>query len=315
MPRLLFIDKVLPEIWAELTAAGIECQDAGDLSRAQVLELLPDFDGLLIRSRLNVDRELLDRGGDRLGFVARWGVGTEHIDLDYAAQRGIRVYTSPEGSRDTVGEHTVGLLLMLMNHLGRADRQVRSGQWVRAANRATEVGGKTVGLLGYGNMGTATARRLSGFGCRVLAYDKYKRDYGDRYAEAASLETLWQEADVLSIHIPYEGNHYFVDGAFLDRFHKPVWLVNTARGLVLHTAELVERLKNGRVLGAALDVIEYEEQSFVHLDPRRQPAPFQYLLEADNVILTPHIAGWSHEAEYGHARTLASKIKAHFALD
>lgn len=313
MPQVLFIDKVLPQIWSELRAAGIDCHDATELTRAEVLERLPDYEGLLIRSRLTVDRELLDRG-QRLGFVARWGVGTEHIDLDYAAERGIRVYTSPEGSRDTVGEHTVGLLLMLMNHLGRADRQVRAGQWVRAANRATELGGKTVGLLGYGNMGTAAARRLAGFGCRVLAYDKFKTNYGDRYAAAADLETLWREADILSIHIPYEGNHYFVDGDFIDRFQRPIWLVNTARGLVVHTADLVERLQSGRVLGAALDVIEYEEQSFVHLDPRQQPAPFQYLLEADNVVLTPHIAGWSHEAEYGHARTLAAKIKAHFGI-
>jgi D-3-phosphoglycerate dehydrogenase len=292
-------------------AAGFICEDYAEASRAEVLAALPQCRGIVLRSRLNVDRELLDAGPD-LQFVARWGVGTEHIDLEYARERGVTVFTSPEGSRDTVGEHTVGLLLMLLNHLGRADRQVRDGQWVRGANRGTELGGKTVGILGYGNMGRAFAQRLSGFGCRVIAYDKYLDNYGDAYAEAVSLAQLQAEADILSLHIFYEGNHYLVDAAYLAAFAKPIYLINTARGAVVKTTDLVAALQSGRVLGAALDVIEYESQSFVHLDPRAQPASFQYLLGADNVILTPHIAGWSHEAEAGHGRTLADKIIAAF---
>lgn len=308
---ICFLDRVLPFLAEALTDAGFNCEDYAEASREEVLAALPHFQGIVLRSRLNVDRELLD-AAPNLQFVARWGVGTEHIDLDYAREREVTVFTSPEGSRDTVGEHTVGLLLMLLNHLGRADRQVRDGQWVRGGNRGTELGGKTVGILGYGNMGRAFAQRLAGFGCRVIAYDKYLDDYGDDYAEAVSLAQLQAEADILSLHIFYEGNRYLVDADYLGAFANPIYLVNTARGGIVKTADLVAALDAGRVLGAALDVIEYEEQSFVHLDPRAQPEPFQRLLAADNVILTPHIAGWSHEAEYGHGRTLADKIIAAF---
>lgn len=307
MPRILFVDNDHPVLMEQLTAAGFRCDDHRHSPREQLLEILPQYDGVVVRSRVNIDREWLERG-TRLKCVARWGVGTEHIDLQAAAELGITVFNSPEGSKETVGEHTMGLLLMVLNHLGRADRQVRNGQWIRGANRGTELGGKTVGILGYGNMGQALARRLQGWNARVVAYDKYRTGYGDQFAAAVSLEELQQTADILSIHIPLEGNHYFVNGAFLDAFAKPVFVVNTARGGVLHTADLVERLQSGKVPGAALDVIEYEEQSFLHLDPATQPAPFQYLLQADNVVLTPHIAGWSHEAEEGHGRTLARKM-------
>jgi D-3-phosphoglycerate dehydrogenase len=310
MQKVIFIDPAEPPLWQALADMGFQCDDRLKASRAEVLAALGEYEGMVIRSRLKVDRELLDHAPN-LRFVARSGVGVEHIDLEYAAQRGVAVLTSPEGSRDTVGEHTVGLLLMLMNNLARADRQVREGQWIRAGNRGYELGGKTVGIIGYGNMGTAFARRLAGFGCTVLAYDKYRQNYGDAFAEAVDLATLQAQADVVSLHIPYEPeNRYFANGAFWDAFAKPVWVVNTARGLVLHTADLADRLASGRVLGAALDVIEYEEQSFAHLNPAELPPPFQYLLQSANVVLTPHIAGWSYEAEEGHARVLAQKIGA-----
>jgi D-3-phosphoglycerate dehydrogenase len=309
--HIAFLDRVLPLLAEALTDAGFICKDYAEASRAEVLAALPHCQGIVLRSRLKVDRELID-AAPGLRFIARWGVGTEHIDLDYARARGVAVFTSPEGSRDTVAEHTVGLLLMLLNHLGRADRQVRDGQWLRAANRGTELGGKTVGILGYGNMGQAFAQRLQGFGCRVITYDKYREHYGDNYAEAVSLAQLQAEADILSLHIFYEGNHYLVDADYLAAFAKPIYLINTARGGIVKTTDLVAALATGQVRGAALDVIEYEEQSFVHLDPRAQPAPFQQLLAADNVLLTPHIAGWSHEAETGHGRTLARKIIAAF---
>ncbi|MFM8362710.1 MAG: NAD(P)-dependent oxidoreductase, partial [Haliscomenobacter sp.] len=232
---------------------------------------------------------------------------------DAARARGVEVLISPEGSRDTVAEHALGMLLMLMNHLGRADRQVRQGEWVRAGNRGVEIKGKTVGILGYGNMGQALAQRLAGFEARVLAYDKYKADYGNAFAEAVSLETLQAESDILSIHIPYQPeNHYFVNAAFLDAFAKPIFLVNTARGTVLETAALAEALQRGKVLGAALDVIEYEELSFEKLKPLALPEPFQILLRSDRVVLTPHIAGWSFESNEGHARVIAEKIQSFF---
>jgi D-3-phosphoglycerate dehydrogenase len=248
-----------------------------------------------------------------LRFIARLGVGVEHIDLEAARAQGVEVLISPEGSRDTVAEHALGMLLMLMNHLGRADQQVRRGEWVRAGNRGVEIKGKTVGILGYGNMGQALAQRLAGFEARVLAYDKYKSDYGNAFAEAVSLETLQAESDILSIHIPYlPENHYFVNAAFLDAFAKPIFLVNTARGTVLETAALADALQRGKVLGAALDVIEYEELSFETLKPLALPEPFQVLLRSERVVLTPHIAGWSFESNEGHARVIAEKIQSFF---
>jgi len=306
--RILFVDKVHPLLWKSLSTQGFVCHDGSETSLEETESNLHLYEAIVIRSRFRVDDAFLAKA-TRLRCVARWGVGTEHIDLEAAAARGVTVLTSPEGSRDTVGEHTLALLLCLLNHIVRADRQVRQGQWIRAANRATELGGKTVGIIGYGNMGQAFARRLSGFGCRVLAYDKFRSDYGDAFAEAADIETIFRESDVVSLHIPYlPENHHLVNDAFLARFRKSIYLINTARGLVLDTEALVAHLQKGSVLGAALDVIEYEEMSFAHLDPDRLPEPFQYLRQSDSVVLTPHIAGWSHEAEEGHARVLAEKL-------
>lgn len=291
---------------------GYDCRDMLQADLASVLQVLPDAFGIVVRSRFRLDADFLGHG-QKLAFIARSGVGTEHIDLEYAAARGIQVFTSPEGSRDTVGEHTIGLLLMLMNNLARADRQVRQGEWIRGGNRGYEIKGKTVGIIGYGNMGQSFAKRLQGFECTVIAYDKYKSDYGDAFAQAVSLEELQERADVVSLHIPYEDdNHHLLDRQYIERFRKPFWLVNTARGLVVKTEDLMHALQTGKVRGAALDVIEYEDQSFVHLDPKKMPQPFQQLLQMPNVILNPHIAGWSFEAEEGHARTLANKIEAQF---
>ncbi len=312
--QIAFLDQAAhPYLQQALAAAGHTVTDLCTRDRAYILSVLKDFDGLMIRSRLNIDRELLDACGPDFKFVARWGVGTDHIDLDYARARGITVFNSPEGSKHTVAEHTVGMLLMLLNHLGRADRQIRAGGWIRRGNVGKELGSLTVGLIGYGNMGQMTARRLVGFGCRVLAHDKFREDYGDEYAEAVSLATLQEQADVVSLHLFLEGNHYYVNEDWINAFAKPFYLINTARGLAVNTEDLVAALQQGRVLGAALDVHEYEEQSFVHLEPGELPAPFQYLRESEQTVLTPHIAGWSEEAEEGHARTLFAKITAAFA--
>jgi len=306
--RIVFADPAHPFLADWLRKQGHVCDLHYDSDRPVLKHALCQAQGLVVRSRTPVDEDLLDHA-PQLRFVARMGVGTEHIDMEACAERGIAVLTSPEGSRDTVAEHTVGLLLMLLNKLALADRQVRAGQWLREPNRGTELKGKTVGILGYGNMGTAFARRLKGFEVRAIAYDKYKTDYGDAYAEAVDLPTLQAESQILSIHIPYlASNHYFVDGAFLDAFAHPVFLVNTARGTVLHTADLVERLEDGRVAGAALDVIEYEEMSFANLGLDGLPEPFQRLRRMEQVVLSPHIAGWSHEAKARHAQVLVGKI-------
>ncbi|MEZ4988070.1 MAG: NAD(P)-dependent oxidoreductase [Saprospiraceae bacterium] len=307
---VLFLDPTEPELWERLSAAGWHCRDMRTDEREAVFSALPQAAGVVIRSRFKIDKSFID-AAVQLKFIARSGVGVEHIDLAYAASKGIEVITSPEGSRDTVGEHTVGLLLMLMNNLARADREVRQGLWIRGGNRGYEIKGKTVGIIGYGNMGTAFAQRLSGFGCRIIAYDKFITGFGTDKVEEVSLPQLQQEADIVSLHIPYlPANHHFANAAFFHAFRKPIWIINTARGLVLHTADLVAALQEGRVRGAALDVIEYEDQSFAHLDPQRLPLPFQQLLDMPNVVLNPHIAGWSYEAEAGHAHVLADKILA-----
>ena len=311
--KIVFLDKdAHPFLREALIADGHSVDLHCTCDRATTLKLLPAYDGILLRSRFTVDRELLDAAGDGLKFVARWGVGTDHIDLEYARECGIAVFNSPEGSKHTVAEHTVGMLLMLLNHLGRADRQVRGGEWVRRGNVGTELQYLTVGIIGYGNMGQMTARRLSGFGCRVITHDRFRQSYGDEYAEEVSLERLQTEADVVSLHIFLEGNHHYAGAEWFAAFAKPIYLINTARGLIVNTADLVAAMKTGKVLGAALDVNEYEEQSFVQLEPDGLPEPYQYLRRSDRTVLTPHIAGWSVEAEEGHARTLYRKIRDQF---
>lgn len=311
--QIAFLDKAAhPYLRQALESDGHSVTDLSTCDLRQVRQRLPDFDGLMIRSRFDVDREMLDAASPGLKFVARWGVGTDHIDLDYARTRGVTVFNSPEGSKHTVAEHTVGMILMLLNHLGRADRQVRAGQWVRRPNIGTELGGLTVGLIGYGNMGRMTARRLSGFGCRVVAHDRFLSDYGDDHAEEVSLEQLQEEADIVSLHIYLEGNHNYAHRGWFEAFTKPIYLINTARGQVVNTSDLVQAMESGRVRGAALDVNEYEEQSFVELRPDELPEPYQYLRRSDRTVLTPHIAGWSLEAEEGHARTLYRKITEKF---
>lgn len=311
--KILLINKPHPILKERLEQAGMSVQEAYDASYTELLKLVKTYQGIVLRSRISIDRAFLDQA-TRLQFIAREGVGLEHIDLDYARQKGVEVIISPEGSRDTVGEHALGLLLMVMNRLAVADREIRAGSWNRESNRGTEIMGKTVGLIGYGNMGQSMAKRLSGFGCQsVLAYDKYRKNYGDAFARAVDLGTLQQEADIVSVHIPYsKENHHFINGALLDSFAKPIYLINTARGLVLHTADLVDRLENGRVLGAGLDVLEYEEGSFDALGMEEWPAPFVYLTQSEQVVLSPHIAGWSFESKRKHGEVLADKIIRQF---
>lgn len=306
--KILFLDKAHPYLESTLTANGFQCHTDTMSPKAEVEEFVGAYHGIVMRSRFRIDQGFLEKA-TKLQFLAREGVGLEHIDVDFAEARGIKVLISPEGSKDTVAEHALGLLLCLMNNLARADRQVRAGQWVREANRAVELKGKTVGVLGYGNMGKSLAQRLQGFGVRVLVYDKFLTHYDDQFAEAASLEMLFENADVLSAHIPYSpDNHYFINDAFLKNFKKNIYVVNTARGLILNTADLVENLKSGKVAGAALDVLEYEETSFDKFRLEELPPAFDYLTQADNVVLSPHIAGWSFESKEKHGRVLAEKI-------
>ncbi|MEL7020747.1 MAG: NAD(P)-dependent oxidoreductase [Bacteroidota bacterium] len=307
--RILFLNRTHDLLPQGLRAMGHEIIENLTDDYEQIRAQISDYEGIVFRSRINIDRDFLD-AAQHLRFIARAGAGLEHIDTDYAKSVGIPILSSPEGSRDAVGEHALGMLLGLVHHLSRADRQVRGGQWIREGNRGTELRNKTVGIIGYGNMGQSFARKISGLGVRTIAYDKFRIAYGDDYATEVSLRTLFQEADIVSLHIPYLAeNHYFVDDTFLSQFAKPIFLVNTARGIVLNTADLVQHLKAGTVLGAALDVLEYEEGSFQQMSLKNLPPAFQYLVEADNVVLAPHIAGWSVESRKGHAAVLLDKIR------
>ncbi|MCB0640086.1 MAG: hydroxyacid dehydrogenase [Phaeodactylibacter sp.] len=307
--KVLFANRAHPALKERLEALGFQCEEDLQSPMELIAAKIHGYTGLVLRSRISVPAALIERA-EQLRFIAREGIGLEHIDVEFAEEKGIIVFNSPEGSADTVGEHAIGLLLGLLNHIPRADQQVHAGLWERESNRGIEILGKTIGIIGYGNTGKAFARKISGFGAKVLAFDKFLIDYGDNFAEAVSLQRIWEEADIVTIHIPYSGeNQYFINKAFLEAFEKPIFLINTARGLVLHTADLVDALESGQVLGAALDVLEYEKSSFEQIQIDELPAPFQYLIQSDRVVLSPHIAGWSEESKARHGIILADKIE------
>jgi len=235
----------------------------------------------------------------------------ESIDIAYAQEKNVSCFNSPEGNRDAVGEQALGMLLSLMNNLNRADRQVRNGEWIREENRGFEIKGKTIAIIGYGNMGSSFARKLKGFEANVIAYDKYKQNYSDEFVQESSWNEIVEKADILSLHVPLtEETRYLINNSLIGKFKKDFWLINTARGPVVNTADLVLALKSGKIKGAALDVIEYEETSFESLSLKNMPAPWKYLVNNDKVILTPHIAGWTEESKEKLATVLAHKIIA-----
>ena len=313
--NILFIDSVHPLLQKELETHGFICRLQYEWSREKIGEELHKFDGVVIRSRVKLDKELIDKG-TKLKFIARAGAGMENIDVAYAESKGIKCLPSAEGNRDAVGEHAVGMLLCLFNNINRADREVRQGLWVREGNRGVELQGKTVGIIGYGNMGSAFAQRLKGFDCTVLAYDKYKKNYiapnpqaGADWIRETTLEDLFEKADVLSIHLPLtEETDKIVNRTFLEKFKKNIYFINTSRGKQVVTDDLVACMKSGKVIGACIDVMEYESLSFEGLAKNNLPPSFQYLAASDRVVLTPHIAGWTHESNEKISAVLAKKI-------
>lgn len=306
--KVLFIDQMHPFLQEQLTKWGFQCDLKHTASKEEIADILHEYEGIAVRSRLKITADLIDKA-TQLKFIARAGAGLESIDVDYAEQKGIACLSSPEGNRDSVAEHALGMLLSMLNNLNRSNREVKQGLWQREANRGRELMGKTVGIVGYGYMGNAFAKRLQGFGVEVIAYDKFKTDYGNEYARAVSLKELQEQADVVSFHIYWiPENDKMVNDAYLSAFKKSIYLINTARGKILETADLVKHLKSGKVLGAALDVLEYEGHSFHEFNVATLPEAFQYLTEADNVILSPHIAGWTHESELKHVQTLARRV-------
>lgn len=309
--RVVFVDSVHEVLWSRLIAMGAHCEDMTALSADEILPQLHQYDGIVIRSKFKITAALLG-ALPNLKFIARAGSGLENIDTEYCKGNNIQVFSSPEGNKDAVAEHATGMLLMLLNHLKRADFEVREGVWKRAENRGTELNTQTVGLIGYGVMGKAFAQRLKGFKCKVIAYDKYKTGFADDYVEEVSLEALKAKSTVISLHTNYlVENKYLLNASFIDEVKHPFVLINTARGFNVNTEDLVAGLQKGKILGACLDVLEYESVSFENV-PDAETAALNYLKTATNVILTPHIAGWTHESHYKLSAVLAEKIKTEF---
>ncbi len=305
MKRILISDKTHEVLPQRLREAGFDVSVEPDHDYESLVQAAQGCEGLVVRSKVIVDSAFIDRVPS-LRCIGRVGAGMETIDVDYAEKHGVCCLNSPEGNRDAVGEHAVGLLLALFDNIARADGEVRRGLWKREANRGLEVGGKTVGIIGFGNMGRAFAKRLSGFGCRVIYYDKYLRETPEGL-ERVSLETLQREADVVSFHVPLtaETRHY-LDADFIAAMARPFYLINTARGAVVDTAALVSALESGKVLGAALDVLEYENMQADGLGD--VPESVQYLMQSPRTVLTPHVAGWTVESKYKLAAVLADKM-------
>lgn len=298
MSKVLISDRTHPVLEQKLREAGIAVNVEPDHDYDGLVRAAQGVEGLVVRSKVKIDRAFIDRVPS-LRCIGRVGAGMETIDVEYAETHGIKCLNSPEGNRDAVGEHTVGLLLALLNNIARADAEVRRGMWQREANRGYELGSLTVGIIGFGNMGQAFAKRLSGFGCKTVIYDKYK--------EIGSLEDVQRESDVVSFHVPLtDETYHYLNAGFINAMKKPFYLINTSRGSVVDTEALVAGMDSNKVRGAALDVLEYENMQVDGLGD--VPECVRYLQKSPRTVLTPHVAGWTVESKYKLAAVLADKI-------
>ena len=310
--KILHLDTNHPLLIEQLNNLGFENVENYTASKSEIETSISKFDGIVIRSRFKIDKTFIN-AATNLKFIARVGAGLESIDVDYAQSKGIHLISAPEGNRNAVGEQALGMLLALFNNLKKADTEIRNGKWLRESNRGIELEGKTIGIIGYGNMGKAFAKKLKGFDVEVICYD-IKANVGDENCKQVTLEELQLKTDVLSLHTPFNSlSHKMINSDFINAFKKPFYLINTARGSAVVTDNLVEALINKKVLGACLDVLEYEKLSFENLfEEENLPEAFDYLIHAENVLLTPHIAGWTVESKIKLAQTIVDKIKAIF---
>lgn len=310
--KILHLDSNHPLLLNQLKDLGFTNDVDYTSTKQEIENKIHLYDGFIIRSRFSIDKAFLDKAKN-LKFIGRVGAGLENIDCDYAASKNIELIAAPEGNRNAVGEHSLAMLLSLFNRLQKANKEVKNGIWLREENRGIELDGKTVGLIGYGNMGKSFAKKLRGFDVEVLCYD-IKPGIGDENCKQVSLAELQEKADVLSLHTPQnELSKNMVHIDFINSFKKNFWLINTARGTAVVTKDLVASLKSGKILGAGLDVLEYEKSSFEHLfSDDKMPEAFHYLINSDNVVLSPHIAGWTVESNEKLAQTIVDKIKTKF---
>ena len=303
-----FIDTVHEILWDTLSSKGFTCLDKTKVAKEDFFKSAEQCSGIVIRSRFKLYEQELSQLPN-LKFIARSGAGLENIDLDYCTTHNIKVYSSPEGNMTAVAEHAIGMILSLFNHLKRGDTEVKSAEWKRELNRGLELSGKTVGIIGYGNMGSAFAQRLRGFDCEVLAYDKYRKGFQTENVQEVSLAELQEKADVISLHIPIsEETTYYVSSAFIKEVKKPFFLINTARGNHVKITDLLTALDAGKILGACLDVLEYEKFNFENITSEELPKEWNALIKRENVLLSPHVAGWTKESYLKLSSYLAEKI-------
>ena len=304
-PQVVFIDTVHPILQQRLENAGYQYIDATYFSKEQCIASIESAQGIVIRSRFRMD-EMFLKNAKSLEFIARSGAGMENIDEAYCESRGIELFNAPEGNRNAVAEHALGMLLNLFRHIKKGDAEVRTGIWDREGNRGVELDGKTVGIIGFGNNGSAFARKLSGFDVQVLAYDKYKKAANLGQVEEASMERIFEEADVVSFHVPQTEETLFWGNAdFFNSFAKPIYLLNMSRGKIVKTHDLLDAIDAGKVRGACIDVIEFESSSFSEIDKNET---LNRLLNHSKVLLSPNIAGWTQESYFLLSDVLADKI-------
>lgn len=295
-----------------LSQIGVVSVYAPMASREEILDQIGDFEGLLIRSKTTVDKELIDRA-THLEFIGRAGAGLDKIDVDYVESKGIEILNAPEGNRDALAEHAVGLLLSLLNNINSADAEVRNWIWDREGNRGVELSDKTVGIIGYGYMGQAFVQRLRAFDCRVLVYDKYRKGFGTKNVEEVGLEKMFAKADILSLHVPLtEETRSWINADFFNQFSKVIYLLNTARGEIVPTKDLLQLLDSGKIQGAALDVLEKEKFDQLTEDER---ALFENLFARKNVVLSPHVGGWTFASFKRINEVLVGKIATHYRIN
>ncbi|MCK5704977.1 MAG: phosphoglycerate dehydrogenase [Cyclobacteriaceae bacterium] len=305
-PKILITETIHECIIPLLEDIGYEVHYKPKIDRQGILDTLEVYIGIIIRSKTPADKELI-QAGKNLKFLARSGAGMDQVDLEYAESRNISLLNAPEGNRDAVAEHTLGLLLNLINKMRNADLQVRKKIWDREGNRGVELMHRTFGIIGFGNMGKAVSRRLSGFGCKIIAYDKYKKGFTNDFVEEVELEELFEKADIVSFHVPLTPEtKFYVNDEFIESFKKNIILLNTARGEIMTLKSLVKYLKSGKISAAGLDVLENEKMAKLTEEQNELMAE---LFDMGNVLLTPHVGGWTVESYIKISETLGKKIK------
>jgi D-3-phosphoglycerate dehydrogenase len=306
MKTCLIIDLMHESIIPMLAEIGWQADYRPAIRRDEIMRIIHQYQGLIVRSKTEIDREIIDRAV-QLRWIGRAGAGLDQLDVAALDEKGIRIVNAPEGNRDALGEHAITILLTLLNKVHIADRDIRRGVWDREAMRGSELMGKTVSIIGYGHMGQAFARRLQGFSVEVLAYDKYIESYGNEFAREATMKEVFEKTDILSLHVPLtDETRFMLDHAYLNKFRKDIYLLNTARGKNISLKTLVEALEKGKLRGAALDVLENEKIN--QLTPDQQHY-FNSLIQSDKVVLTPHVGGWTFESYEKINQTLVAKIR------